>query len=284
MTDTTPAVRIVPVEPIQRLILAADSYGVRYLDSDDMSDEAQELQDATEAMKEALAAAPVAPAGEDEQLDRLFYGGGEYVRADEAVRKITELNAEIAALRARSEPEAVAEKRQCDVCGHKGSSADAHPELDYCTACGGNSPANGPDQCRHCGTPNCMVMACPKCEGRFSLSDEPEAGAVEIGEKARAILNSFHPEWSKHHGGEEALGWLLDHVAHPAPSDSSATERVRAGDLLWYDMGEGVRVRCTYRGDCEGWPLVTFDADGGSDAPQPVRPSRLSPRAALGEA
>ena len=68
------------------------------------------------------------------------------------------------------------------------------------------------------------------------------------------------------------------------PSVPSATERMRAGDLLWYDMGEGVRIRCTYHGDCEGWPLVTFDADKGSDAPQPVRPSRLSARAALGEA
>lgn len=44
------------VEAIQRLILAADSYGVRYLDSDDMTEEAEELQAATEAMKDVLAA------------------------------------------------------------------------------------------------------------------------------------------------------------------------------------------------------------------------------------
>lgn len=48
----------VPREAVSRLILAADCYGVRFLDSDDMSDEAQELQDATEAMKDLLAAAP----------------------------------------------------------------------------------------------------------------------------------------------------------------------------------------------------------------------------------
>lgn len=61
----TPAVetRLVPVEAVRRLILAADSYGVRYLDSDDMSDEAEELQAATEAMKDTLAA-PALPAAE----------------------------------------------------------------------------------------------------------------------------------------------------------------------------------------------------------------------------
>lgn len=53
----------------------------------------------------------------------------------------------------------------------------------------------------------------------------------------------------------------------------------RPGDAVFYDMGEGVKLRATYRGDCEGWPLITFDADNGSDAPQPVRPSRLTPRA-----
>jgi len=52
---TTPSVTV-PVEPIQRLILAADSYGVRYLDSDDMSAEAEELQAATEAMKDLISA------------------------------------------------------------------------------------------------------------------------------------------------------------------------------------------------------------------------------------
>lgn len=59
----TPDTRLVPVEAIQRLILAADSYGVRYLDSDDMTPEAEELQAATEAMKDILAA-PALPAAE----------------------------------------------------------------------------------------------------------------------------------------------------------------------------------------------------------------------------
>jgi hypothetical protein len=41
---------------IERLILAADMYGVSHLDSDDMDDDAVELQDATESMKDVLAA------------------------------------------------------------------------------------------------------------------------------------------------------------------------------------------------------------------------------------
>ncbi len=43
---------------VERLILAADMYGVAHLDSDDMDDDAVELQDATEGMKDAIAAAP----------------------------------------------------------------------------------------------------------------------------------------------------------------------------------------------------------------------------------
>lgn len=46
---------------VRRLILAADCYGVRYLDSDDMTEEAEELQSATEAAKDALALCPANP-------------------------------------------------------------------------------------------------------------------------------------------------------------------------------------------------------------------------------
>lgn len=49
---------------VWRLILAADQYGVRFLDSDDMSDEARELQAATEALKDLVPysrATPVQP-------------------------------------------------------------------------------------------------------------------------------------------------------------------------------------------------------------------------------
>ena len=61
VSSMTQETRLVPVEAVQRLILAADSYGVRYLDSDDMTTEAEELQAATEAMKDILAA-PALPA------------------------------------------------------------------------------------------------------------------------------------------------------------------------------------------------------------------------------
>ncbi|MHC3128152.1 hypothetical protein OB03_13105 [Brevundimonas sp. GN22] len=65
MTDSVNVSR----EIVQRLILAADSYGVRYLDSDDMSPEAEELQAATEAAKDALAAAPQAePVSDPDEL------------------------------------------------------------------------------------------------------------------------------------------------------------------------------------------------------------------------
>lgn len=61
----TPPIRMVsvPRSAVERLILAADSYGVRYLDSDDLSETAQELQNATEDMKDALTAAPVREEG-----------------------------------------------------------------------------------------------------------------------------------------------------------------------------------------------------------------------------
>lgn len=61
MTEAHPSdsrLVLVPVDTIQRLILAADCYGVRYLDSDDMSEEAEELQTATDTAKAVLSAAP----------------------------------------------------------------------------------------------------------------------------------------------------------------------------------------------------------------------------------
>lgn len=64
------------------------------------------------------------------------------------------------------------ERRHCDECGFIGTSGDASKEQDYCTACGGNSPAGGPDECANCGAKNHMVMACPKCGGRFSLDED----------------------------------------------------------------------------------------------------------------
>lgn len=39
----------------------------------------------------------------------------------------------------------------------------------------------------------------------------------EVAEKANAIMNSLHPEWSKDHGGEAALGWFMDRLAALSP-------------------------------------------------------------------
>jgi len=57
MTRSTDDVTV-PRGLITRLVDAADHYGVKHLDSDDMDDEGEELADATIAMRDALAAAP----------------------------------------------------------------------------------------------------------------------------------------------------------------------------------------------------------------------------------
>lgn len=46
----------------------------------------------------------------------------------------------------------------------------------------------------------------------------------DVAEKAKAIMNSLHPEWSKDHGGEAALGWFMDRLA--APSSLAGGERM----------------------------------------------------------
>nr|WP_313425320.1 hypothetical protein [Brevundimonas diminuta] len=87
------------------------------------------------------------------------------------------------------------ERRECDDCGFKGTSDDASKEQDYCTACGGNSQAGGPDECAHCGAKNHMVMACPKCGGRFSLDEDAR-------EEAPACKKCSGKGYTEHEGGE----------------------------------------------------------------------------------
>jgi len=53
-TEPDDAAVLVSRAAIQRLVLAADSYGVKHLDSDDMDDAAEELQAATEAVKDLI--------------------------------------------------------------------------------------------------------------------------------------------------------------------------------------------------------------------------------------
>lgn len=62
--------------------------------------------------------------------------------------------------------------------------------------------------------------------------------------------------------------------AREAEARLSHLGEFKVGDPVIYDM-EGLPIRATYRGDLEGWPLVTFDADGPGAAMVHVRPSRL---------
>lgn len=83
MTDQTPqttterqiAMLTVPRSAVERLILAADNYGAAHLDSDDMDDDATELQDATEVMKDHLATPqPLAIGLDREAVARIIDG------------------------------------------------------------------------------------------------------------------------------------------------------------------------------------------------------------------
>jgi RecJ-like exonuclease len=60
--------------------------------------------------------------------------------------------------------------RLCDDCAYDGP--DCNRQLDVCNDCGGNSPADGPDKCSHCGVRGRMMIACPECDGRLSLNYE----------------------------------------------------------------------------------------------------------------
>lgn len=65
----------------------------------------------------------------------------------------------------------VPEKRRCVSCGHTGTDEDSHPTMAYCSYCGESCPEPEEDLCPNCGTPNCMCLACPECEGYYALDD-----------------------------------------------------------------------------------------------------------------
>ena len=68
------------------------------------------------------------------------------------------------------------EKRCCDECGHTGTDGGSTSE-SYCGACGATVPYPEKDICQSCGATNCMLVACPKCGGRYSL-DEEQSDAI----------------------------------------------------------------------------------------------------------
>lgn len=63
------------------------------------------------------------------------------------------------------------EKRCCDECGHTGTDGGSTSE-SYCGSCGATVPYPEKDICQSCGATNCMLVACPKCGGRYSLDEE----------------------------------------------------------------------------------------------------------------
>lgn len=68
------------------------------------------------------------------------------------------------------------EKRCCDECGHTGTDGRSTSE-SYCGACGATVPYPEKDICQSCGATDCMLVACPKCGGRYSL-DEEQSDAI----------------------------------------------------------------------------------------------------------
>lgn len=63
------------------------------------------------------------------------------------------------------------EKRRCDDCGHTGTDGGS-TIASYCGACGQTVPYPEEDLCPACDAPNCMLIACPECGGRYSLTEE----------------------------------------------------------------------------------------------------------------
>lgn len=58
--------------------------------------------------------------------------------------------------------------RQCDGCGHIGINDDSTTD-SYCSDCGWSGPSPDKDKCPGCGAVGTMVIACPKCSGRYTL-------------------------------------------------------------------------------------------------------------------
>lgn len=190
---------------------------------------------------------------------------------DTSTTRITDKGrAYLAALATREE---APERRECDECGFKGTSDDRNKEQDYCTACGGNSPAGGPDECAHCGAKNHMVMACQKCGGRFSLDEDAgeeapaEAGATKQldrlfyagGEYVRADEAGGHVN----HSGDATD--MVDHAElarlaeaatkgpwHRGNNDNGSSQ----GEMsVWPDpqMRGGIIARCGWQMPWDGW-------------------------------
>lgn len=60
---------------------------------------------------------------------------------------------------------------RCDNCGHTGDEGGSATE-SYCGACGTTVPYPTEDRCQECGAADCMLIACPKCGGRYWEHDD----------------------------------------------------------------------------------------------------------------
>lgn len=69
-----------------------------------------------------------------------------------------------------------------------------------------------------------------------------------------------------------------DVEVQPLYASPAGGEVYEIGQPVWCDMGDGVRLRATYQGDREGWPLLHFDADPPNEPCVHVRPSSVSRR------
>lgn len=67
------------------------------------------------------------------------------------------------------------EKRRCESCGHKGDDGDSSDTESYCGSCGKTVLMPDADLCPACGAANCMMLACPKCGGLYSLDEQHDA-------------------------------------------------------------------------------------------------------------
>jgi hypothetical protein len=73
------------------------------------------------------------------------------------------------------------EKRRCDACGHVGIDGGSTTE-SYCGRCDETVPYPTDDLCPICGATNCMLIACPKCGGRYSEAEENGDDTTSTGE------------------------------------------------------------------------------------------------------
>jgi len=106
--------------------------------------------------------------------------------------------------------------------------------------------------------------------------------------RLEAFIRWLHPDNREPFSGSslqvvsDLRALLLDYQERGRALEENASGLpYSVGDLLSYDMGGGTLIRCTYRGECEGWPMVSFDADGPDAKAVHVRPSSVCPLATL---